>query len=38
MVEPAEGVVPPGARAEVSVVFKAEGARIYRWAPLCADV
>lgn len=29
-VEPAEGSVPPGSRTELSVVFKAEGARVYR--------
>lgn len=28
-VEPGEGVIQPGAKAEVSVVFKAEGARVF---------
>lgn len=30
-VEPAEGTVAPGAKVEIGVIFKAEGARAYRW-------
>lgn len=30
-VEPAEGMVQPGTKVEVSVTFKAEGARVYKW-------
>lgn len=29
-VEPSEGTVQPGSKAEVIIVFKADGARVYR--------